>query len=143
MVTWSGGRRSFRDGGSLSSPSRSKKILDSVPLPSSPHSHDARRIDPPEVPSYTLPPWAMERRKRRGPGKEASQQMPERGVPNWPLPCLALIGATLAGYLRGRGGTDKKEKRRAGGTPPALLGVEIDPYCSWTISCVPMWAGWR
>jgi len=81
--------------------------------------------------------------KKRSTGKEASQQMPERGVPNWPLPCLALIGATLAGYLRGRGGTDKKEKRRAGGTPPALLGVEIDPYCSWTISCVPMWAGWR
>jgi uncharacterized membrane protein len=38
-------------------------------------------------------------KKKRFAGKEASRQIPERGVPNWPLLCLALIGATLAGYL--------------------------------------------
>jgi hypothetical protein len=47
-------------------------------------------------------------KKKRFAGKEASRQIPEkRGVPNWPLLCLALIGATLAGYLRGKGGTEK------------------------------------
>jgi hypothetical protein len=55
-------------------------------------------------------------KRKRFAGKEASQQIPERGVPNWPLLCLALIGATLAGYLRGKGGTEKKEKSR--GNPP-------------------------
>jgi hypothetical protein len=79
-------------------------------------------------------------KKKRFAGKEASRQIPEGGGPNWPLLCLALIGATLAGYLRGRGGTEKEKSR---GTPPALLGVEIDPYFSWTISWVPTWAGWR
>ena len=79
-------------------------------------------------------------KKKRSTGKEASRLIPEGGVPNWPLLCLALIGATLAGYLRGRGGTEKEKSR---GTPPALLGVQGDAYFSSTISCVPMWAGWR
>jgi uncharacterized membrane protein len=38
-------------------------------------------------------------KKKRFAGKEASRQIPERGVPNWPLLGLALIGAALSGYL--------------------------------------------
>lgn len=37
--------------------------------------------------------------KKKSTRKEASRQIPEREGPNWPLLCLALIGATLAAYL--------------------------------------------